>query len=128
VRPWMAGCYFAMTWFVFWYVAGLLQGRARLGFVLGVVTAVPMGLLIAIGAKRRRLGRRDADGQPVSFWAPWSDRSVAWALTISVVIAAVSIISLALPSRSLTDGVGAIAGIWSAVDAAAERRLRRRTT
>jgi hypothetical protein len=130
-HPWLAGCYFAILWFAFWYVALVLQSRAQLALVLGVVTAVPMGLLVAISAKRRVGGRLDADRQPITgqrLWGRRSDRFVAGTLILAVVVGAVSIISLALPGRSLTDVVGAIAGVWLAADAAAERRLRRRST
>jgi len=49
-------------------------------------------------------------------------------LIVGVVVGAPSIVLLALPSRAFADLLGAFGGIWMAITAAAERRLRQRST
>jgi hypothetical protein len=110
--------------------------HARSGLVVSLILVVPMALLVAI-VTRFRIGegfgyRHDADEQPLPTYkrrlSRVSDGFLAWTLILSAVVGAVSIISLALAGRSLPDLIPAIAGVWGAAEAAAERRLRRRST
>jgi hypothetical protein len=135
-RPWLAGCYFGVVTFVFFVVVSALYGRARSGLAFGLIVVPPFSLLVAI-LTRFRIGegfseRHDADEQPLPTykrrWSRVSDRYLAWMLIIGLVVGVGTTISLALPSRSLPDLIPAIAGISMAAEAAAERRLRRRST
>jgi hypothetical protein len=134
-HPWLGGCYFGVGMFGFGYIALALNGVARPGVKAGLIV-VPATLLVAILTRFRvgeRFGERHgADGQlPPTYKRPLtrtSDRSLTWMLIIGLVVGVGTIITLALPSRSLPDLIPAIAGIWMAAEAAVERRLRRRST
>lgn len=134
-HPWLGGCYFGVMMFGFWYVALAVNGDARFGLVFGLIVVVPAALVVAI-VTRFRVGegfgeRRDADEQPGPTykrrWSRASDRFLAWMLIVSVVVGATTIISLALPSRSIPALIPATAAVWLAAETAAERRLRRRS-
>jgi hypothetical protein len=129
-HPWLAGGYFCVYWLAFCYIAGVLQGRARFALVFGVVTSIPLGVLVAINAKRRLGERFDADQQPIPhrrMWDHTSDRFLVWILIFGVVDCLGLGISLALPSRSLaTCSLGLLVSAWSSrqplsVDCASER-------
>jgi hypothetical protein len=111
-----------------------LNGDARFELVVSLIVVVPAALLVAI-VTRFRIGegfgyRHDADEQPPpTYKRPWSrvsDRFLAGMLILGLIVGVGTIISLALPSRSLPDLIPAIAGISLAAEAAAERRRRRR--
>jgi hypothetical protein len=131
-HPWLAGCYLGVCIIAFCFIAFALQGNAWFGLSFGVIASVPIGLLAAILTKRRVGERPDADQHPLPtrdrIWSRVSDRLLAGILILGVVVGAGSIVSLTLPSRSLSDLVPAIAGVWGAATAAAERGLRRRST
>jgi hypothetical protein len=129
-HPWLAGCYFGLVMSGFWALAFALHGDALLGLVFGLIASPPTALLFAFLAKRRFGERPDADQQPLPtrrrIWSRASDRFLTGMLIFGVVSATVSIVSLAIPSRTFSDLLGAFGGAWLATTAAAERRVRRR--
>jgi hypothetical protein len=111
--------------------AGALHGAALLGLVFGMIAWPPTALLFAVLARRRFGERPDADRQPLPThrrpWSRASDRFLAGVLILGVAAGGVSIIGLALPSRSVDDLIGAVCATWLVRTALAERRLRRRS-
>jgi hypothetical protein len=131
-HPFLAGVYFGLFMSSFWVAAFALHGDAPIGLVFGLIAWPLTALLFAVLTKRRFGERPDADQQPLPtrgrLWSRASDRFLAGMVSFGVVGGGVSIISLALPSRSLSDLLGAVGGAWIVTTAVAERRLRQRST
>ena len=128
-RPWLAGCYFGFFISAVFALVIVLHGAgAALSLAFVLVMWPASGVAFAVLAKRRFGERQDADEHPTPtwhrLWSRASDRFLRWTMTLGLIGAASSCISLALPGRSAWDLLTLVGAAFLTATAVMERKQR----